>query len=76
MLVAGFLVLVGLLVWYELPRIRRYGGGRREVIAFWVLMGLAVAMGVAIILQLPVPNSAKAIEAMFRPLGEKVLGLR
>ncbi|BAS27327.1 hypothetical protein [Limnochorda pilosa] len=73
MLIAGFLIASGLIFWYELARIRKYGGGRREVIAFSVGMALAVALGLAMILDLPVPNPIQAIEAVFRPLGERVV---
>lgn len=72
-MVAIFLALVGLLFRYEYSRIRRYGGGRKEVIAFSVSMFLALALGAAMILHLPVPNPAKVIEAMFKPLGEMVI---
>lgn len=68
-----FLALMGLLFLYEYPRIRRYGGGKKEVIAFAVFMLLALALGTAMVLRLPVPNPAKAIEAIFKPLGEKVI---
>lgn len=72
-MVAIFLALIGLLLLYEYPRIRRYGGGKKEVIAFAVLMFLGLALGSAMILRLPVPNPIKAIEALFKPLGEKVI---
>lgn len=72
----GFLALVILLAWYEVPRIRRYGGGRRELAAFCAMMTLAAALGVALSLRLPVPNPARALEAVFRPLGLKVMAVR
>ncbi|HEY8424495.1 MAG TPA: hypothetical protein VIK73_00570 [Limnochordales bacterium] len=72
----GFVVLVLGLSWYEIVRIRRYGGTRREIVAYVVATTLAAALGVAMILGRWPPNPAAWVEALFRPLNEAVLGRR
>lgn len=74
MRVIGFLLLTAALSWYEVVRIRRYGGGKREMVAYSVLMLLAAAVGVVLILGLPFPNPIRLIDAVLKPLGERVVG--
>lgn len=69
MAVMGLGILMALLFLYEYERIRRYGGGAREVIVFSVAMGFAAALTFAVILRLPVPNPTHLIEAIFGPAG-------
>ena len=73
-MIFGLLLALGLIVVYEMTRIRRYGGGRGELIAFLVLMALAGALAVALALELPIPNPTKLIEAVFGPLGQWIIG--
>ncbi len=72
----GFFLVVAGLSWYEVVRILRYGGTRREVVAYLVATALTTALGIAMILGMRPPNPAAWIEAVFRPLNEAVLGLR
>lgn len=72
-MVLGFLALGGLLFWYEVIRIRRHGGGQREVAAFVIGMLVAVAFGLALLLGLPVPNPTKAIQTLFEPVTHMIL---
>lgn len=58
---------------YEYQRIRRYGGGVRDLAAFSVMMGLASALGIAVALDLPVPNPVNWITAIFGPVAELIL---
>lgn len=62
----GFSLFMGVLFWYEwaLLRVR---GGRGERIAFCVFMALAFGLGLATILDLPLPSPTKGIERVFRP---------
>lgn len=72
-MVLGFLALGGLLFCYEVIRIRRHGGGQREVAAFVIGMLVAVAFGLALLLGLPVPNPTKAIQTLFEPVTHMIL---
>lgn len=72
MALLGFLLLMGLLSWYEIPRIIRHGGERGEVVAFVSLMLLATGLGSAMILRLPLPNPTDWIEAAFKPISDRL----
>lgn len=65
--------LLAFLFRYEYQRIRRYGGGARDLIAFSVMMGLASALSIAVALGLPVPNPVHLITAIFGPVAEFIL---
>lgn len=69
----AYWLLIGVLVRYECTRMHHHGEGRRELLAFTLLMLLALALGTGMILQLPIPNPTKAIEAIFKPLGERII---
>lgn len=69
-----YLAAAGLLSWWEVTRIRRYGGGTREIVVHVVASALAVGLGVLLILGVPVPNPAQWIVRMFAPLNASLLG--
>lgn len=70
---ALLLLMVAAASWHEVTRILRYGGGRREIVAYGALMLLAAAVGVAMSLDLPLPNPVRLIHALLKPLGERIL---
>lgn len=69
----ALILMVAVASWHEVTRILRYGGGRREIVAYGVLMLLAAAVGVALSFDLPLPNPIRFVDALFRPLGERIL---
>lgn len=69
----GFLILVGLLCLYEIPRVRREEGPR-ALWAFAVAMALATLFDALLILGVPIPSPTKLIDAIFAPLGRAVMG--
>ncbi len=73
MALLGFAALMGAFFYYEYARIRRYGGGQREQVAFSVVMLLALLFGSAMILGLPIPNPTDLIEAIFHPVAIKLV---
>jgi|GEM_PF-503536 len=52
---------------YEVPKLVNRQM-RRELIAFGVLLLFAVALDIALVLRLPVPNPTRGIEIIFGPL--------
>lgn len=58
----------------ELPGIRRRGRPR-ELAAFSVLMIVAFGYALLAVLRLPVPNPTPALEAVFKPVSERI-GIR
>lgn len=76
LVIVAFFAVGGLLFWYEYVRIRRYGGGSREIAAFVIGMVVAGGFSLAVLLDLPIPNPTKAIESLFEPLTHKILAQR
>lgn len=71
--VLGFLLLVCLLAGYELQRLRRSGASRRDMLAFFIMVALAAALGAAMIAGRPVPNPRAPIDAIFKPLADRIV---
>lgn len=63
-----YIVVMGLLFWYDWVRIARWGGEAGEKLAFAALMLVAFGLGAAMLFQLPVPNPTRALQMVFQPL--------
>ena len=68
-----FAAVAALLSWWEVVRIRRYGGGTREVAVHVAASALAVLLGVLLILGVPVPNPETWVVRLTAPLTRWVL---
>lgn len=55
MAAVGVVFLFGLLFLYEYSRVRRHGGGAREMLAFGGLMLIALAFALALALDVKMP---------------------
>lgn len=63
LIVAGFAAIVA----FELPRLLRQKLWR-EMVAFFVLIAIGMALSIGQVLRLPLPNITKGIEAVTRPV--------
>ncbi len=58
---------------YEVPRMLRKGQ-RGELIAFSVILGMALVLSLLLSLGIKVPSPTEPIEALFGPLGKALIG--
>ncbi len=59
---------------FEVPRMLRKGQ-RGELIAFSVILGMALVLSLLLSLGIRVPSPTGAIEALFGPLGKALIGV-
>ena len=64
MAAVGVVFLFGLLFLYEYSRVRRHGGGAREMLAFGGLMLIALAFALALALDVKMPPPAQRLGAL------------
>jgi len=69
----GLFLVLGLAGYFEYIRIRRYGGGPKELAAFAAMMVVAVGYALAVALNWPVPNPARLIQQVLGPIGERIM---
>lgn len=71
-MIAVLILLAGVgVAIYEVPRLLKQRM-RRELIAFGILLFTGVALSVALVLDLPVPNPTRVVEVVFGPLSRLI----
>ncbi len=71
-IVTGFLAAAGICAAIEIPSLR---GHKKDLWVFSILLACAIALCIAVTLKTRVPNPLDWVAAVFRPIGERIIGM-
>lgn len=71
--ILAVIALLALFFYYEYTRIRRFDGGRGEVLALTTTMIIAFAFALAIVLDVAIPSPTDVINKYLGAIGEMIV---
>ncbi|MDC3415867.1 hypothetical protein [Aquibacillus salsiterrae] len=64
----GILIIVTLICWYEVPKMRKQKM-KKELILFTFFLSISTGLAVLMVIGVPVPNPADMLIRLFSPIG-------